>query len=359
MTDVATAPETITRDPVCGMTVDPDAGKPRTEHGDHTYHFCHDGCREKFEKDPESYVQAEDPVCGMQVHRATARHMSKHAGERFYFCSGRCQEKFDAEPDTYLGDRPAPEPMPEGTLFTCPMDPEIVQEGPGDCPICGMALEPMMPSADSGPNPELIDFRRRLWIGAPLALAVLALEMGGMLGLPWSEIFGTQGVRWMQFLLATPVVVWIAQPFFKRGWSSIVTGNLNMWTLIAIGTGAAYAFSLVSLLLPGIFPVSLQGAHGPPLYFEAAAVILILVLVGQVMELTARDRTGDAIRALMDLAPKTARRITASGTEEDVPLDAVAAGDLLRVRPGEAVPVDGVLREGRSAIDESMISGEP
>ncbi|MEO1422013.1 MAG: heavy metal translocating P-type ATPase [Pseudomonadota bacterium] len=359
MTDVATAPETITRDPVCGMTVDPDAGKPRTEHGDHTYHFCHDGCREKFEKDPENYVQAEDPVCGMQVHRATARHMSKHAGERFYFCSGRCQEKFDAEPDTYLGDRPAPEPMPEGTLFTCPMDPEIVQEGPGDCPICGMALEPMMPSADSGPNPELIDFRRRLWIGAPLALAVLALEMGGMLGLPWSEIFGTQGVRWMQFLLATPVVVWIAQPFFKRGWSSIVTGNLNMWTLIAIGTGAAYAFSLVSLLLPGIFPVSLQWAHGPPLYFEAAAVILILVLVGQVMELTARDRTGDAIRALMDLAPKTARRVTASGTEEDVPLDAVAAGDLLRVRPGEAVPVDGVLREGRSAIDESMISGEP
>ena len=358
MTDTALDADTITRDPVCGMTVDPEAGKPTASRDGHVYHFCHEGCRAKFEADPEAYIQAEDPVCGMTVNRATARHIANHAGERFYFCSGGCKEKFEVAPDDYLGDRLAPEPMPEGTLYTCPMDPEIVQEGPGDCPICGMALEPMMPSADSGQNPELIDFRRRLWIGAPLALAVLVLEMGGMLGLPWADWFGGTTVRWLQFLLATPVVVWVAQPFFKRGWSSIVTGNLNMWTLIAIGTGAAYAFSLVSLLLPGIFPAALQSHHGPPLYFEAAAVILILVLVGQVMELTARDRTGDAIRALMDLAPKTTRRVTDAG-EVDVPLDAVKAGDRLRVRPGESVPVDGTVAEGRSSVDESMITGEP
>lgn len=350
--------DTITRDPVCGMIVDPEAGKPRVEYEGHVYHFCHDGCRQKFEAEPDAYVEAKDPVCGMTVTRATAQFMVKHEGERFYFCSSRCESKFEAAPTDYLGDRPAPEPMPAGTLYTCPMDPEIVQEGPGDCPICGMALEPMMPTADAGPNPELVDFRRRLWIGGPLALAVLLLEMGGMLGLPWADWFGHETVRWLQFLLATPVVVWIAQPFFKRGWSSIVTGNLNMWTLIAIGTGAAYIFSLVSLLLPGIFPPSLQGAHGPPLYFEAAAVILILVLVGQVMELTARDRTGDAIRALMDLAPKTARRMTGDG-EEDVPLDAISTGDRLRVRPGDAVPVDGTVIDGRSSVDESMLTGEP
>lgn len=358
MSDTTLDADTITRDPVCGMTVDPEAGKPTARHDGHVYHFCHDGCRAKFEADPDAYIEAEDPVCGMRVNRATARHMAKHEGERYYFCSARCHDKFEAAPADYLGDRPAPEPMPEGTLYTCPMDPEIVQEGPGDCPICGMALEPMMPSADAGPNPELIDFRRRLWIGAPLALAVLVLEMGGMMGLPWADWFGGTTVRWLQFLLATPVVVWVAQPFFKRGWSSIVTGNLNMWTLIAIGTGVAYAFSLVSLLLPGIFPAELQGHHGPPLYFEASAVILILVLVGQVMELTARDRTGDAIRALMDLAPKNARRVTEEG-EEDVPLDAVKSGDRLRVRPGESVPVDGTVTEGRSSVDESMITGEP
>lgn len=358
MAQTAQAAETVTRDPVCGMTVDPEAGKPRLEHDGHVYHFCHDGCRDRFAADPDAYIEAEDPVCGMSVNRATAHYMAKHGGQRFYFCSARCLEKFEAAPDDYLDGRPAPEPMPEGTLYTCPMDPEIVQEGPGDCPICGMALEPMMPERDAGPNPELIDFRRRLWIGAPLALAVLVLEMGGMMGLPWAEWFGGNAVRWMQFALATPVVVWVAQPFFKRGWSSIVTGNLNMWTLIAIGTGAAYGFSLVSLLLPGIFPATLQGQHGPPLYFEASAVILILVLVGQVMELTARDRTGDAIRALMDLAPKTARRVTEAG-EEDVPLDAVRSGDRLRVRPGESVPVDGTVAEGRSSVDESMITGEP
>jgi Cu+-exporting ATPase len=358
MSETALAERILTRDPVCGMTVDPNAGKPRLEHDGHVYYFCHAGCRDKFVKDPEAYIEATDPVCGMTVTRAAAQFLSKHEGERFYFCSERCQHKFDEAPHDYLGDRAESEPMPEGTMYTCPMDPQIVQEGPGDCPICGMALEPVMPTADAGPNPELADFRRRLWIGGPLALAVLALEMGGMIGIPWAGWFGAETVRWLQFLLASPVVLWIALPFFKRGWSSIVTGNLNMWTLIAIGTGAAYAFSLVSLLAPSIFPANLSGDHGPPLYFEAAAVILILVLVGQVMELTARERTGDAIRALMDLAPKTARRVTDTG-DEDVALDDVVTGDKLRVRPGEAVPVDGIVHEGRSSVDESMLTGEP
>ncbi len=248
-------------------------------------------------------------------------------------------------------------PAPEGALYTCPMDPEIVRDVPGDCPVCGMALEAMMPTVDAGPNPEFVDFRRRLWIGAPLALAVLVLEMGGMLDLLWANWLGASAVRWLQFVLATPIVLWIAQPFFKRGWSSVVTGNLNMWTLIAIGVGAAYVFSLVSLFAPGIFPASLQGGEGPPVYFEAAAVILILVLVGQVIELAARDRTGDAIRALMNLAPKMARRIEQAG-EVDVPLDSVKTGDRLRIRPGEAVPVDGTIVEGHSSVDESMLTGE-
>lgn len=349
----------ITRDPVCGMTVDPDAGKPNVEQDGHVYHFCHDGCRAKFVADPEAYISSTDPVCGMSVDRATSAHTMRHDGERFYFCSARCVEKFEDAPGDWLGDRAAPEPMPEGTLYTCPMDPEIVQEGMGDCPICGMALEPMVPTADAGPNPELVDFRRRLWIGAPLAAGVFALEMGSHIGLPVADWLGHGAFRWAQFALAAPVVLWVGSPFFKRGWSSMKSGAYNMWTLIALGTGAAFLFSMVSLLAPGVFPASLHGEHGPPLYFEAAAVIIVLVLVGQVMELTARERTGDAIRALMDLAPKMARRITEDGEDEDVPLDAVKTGDRLRIRPGEAVPVDGVTVEGRSSVDESMISGEP
>ena len=349
----------ITRDPVCGMTVDPDAGKPNVEQDGHVYHFCHDGCRAKFVADPEAYISSTDPVCGMSVDRATSAHTMRHDGERFYFCSARCVEKFEDAPGDWLGDRAAPEPMPEGTLYTCPMDPEIVQEGMGDCPICGMALEPMVPTADAGPNPELVDFRRRLWIGAPLAAGVFALEMGSHIGLPVADWLGHGAFRWAQFALAAPVVLWVGSPFFKRGWSSMKSGAYNMWTLIALGTGAAFLFSMVSLLAPGVFPASLHGEHGPPLYFEAAAVIIVLVLVGQVMELTARERTGDAIRALMDLAPKMARRITEDGEDEDVPLDAVKTGDRLRIRPGEAVPVDGVAVEGRSSVDESMISGEP
>ncbi len=291
----------------------------------------------------------------MTVDPSTAEHVSEHEGETYYFCSRKCLERFEA------GERSSgtPAPAAPGTRYTCPMHPEIVRDAPGDCPICGMALEPMTPSADAGPNPELVDFRRRLWVGAPLAIGVFALEMGSHIGIPFADWLGVEVARWLQFALATPVVLWAAAPFFRRGWRSIVTRNTNMWTLIAIGTGAAYVFSVVAMVAPGLFPGHMGDGHGgPPIYFEAAAVIIILVLVGQVLELAARERTGDAIRALLDLAPKTARRI--EGDDEiDVPLDQVQAGDRLRVRPGESVPVDGVLIEGRSAVDESMLTGEP
>lgn len=348
----------IIRDPVCGMTVDPGADKPTTTHEGQTYHFCCDGCRKKFEADPDAYLTSEDPVCGMTVQRATAAHMAKYAGERFYFCSSGCQTKFEDAPEKYLGDRPDPEPVPEGTMYTCPMDPEIVQDHPGDCPICGMALEPMTPSLDSGPHPEYVDFKRRLWITAPLALAVFVLEMGSHVGIPFAEWMGHTTFGWLQFVLATPVV-WFCRIFFRRAWNSIKNRSPNMWTLIGLGTGAAYLFSIVSLIAPGILPAQMADGMGmTPVYFEATAVILVLVLVGQVMELAARERTGDAIRALMDLAPKTARRLTGD-TEEDVPLDELKTGDHLRVRPGESVPVDGMVTEGRSSVDESMITGEP
>ena len=340
------------------MTVNPDAGKPSFSHEDRVIHFCCEGCKTKFVSAPGDYVTATDPVCGMSVDRPSARHMAKHQGERFYFCCESCQTKFEASPESWLGDRPAPPPAPPGTKYICPMCPEIETDEPADCPICGMALEPMTPSLDDGPNPELIDFRTRLWRGAPLALGVFVLEMGGMLGLPLRDWLGAETVRWLQFLLAAPVVVWLGSPFFKRGWSSIQTGNFNMWTLIAIGVGAAFAFSLVSLLAPGVFPASLQGGEGPPLYFEAAAVIIVLVLVGQVMELSARERTGDAIRSLLKLAPKTARLVAEDG-DRDAPLEEIKAGDRLRVRPGEATPVDGFVVEGRSTVDESLLTGEP
>ena len=354
-----TSSNAITRDPVCGMEVSPSAGKPSLEHLGHQYHFCCDGCLKKFAAAPSDYIEAKDPVCGMTVQRASARYMTRHDGERYYFCSEHCHARFEASPEEHLGPRSEPEPMPEGVKYTCPMDPEIIRDEPGDCPICGMALEPMMPSADAGPNPELADFKRRLWIGAPLGVATLILEMGGHLGLPMAEWLGPLLHVWLQFLLATPVVVWMALPFFKRGWASVVNRSPNMWTLIALGAGASYLFSVAAVLAPGLFPESVRGPHGlPPVYFEAAAIILILVLVGQIFELSARERTGGAIRALLDLAPKTARRVTDDG-DEDVPLEAVEVGDRLLVRPGEGVPVDGVVVDGHSAVDERLLTGEP
>ncbi|MBB3611764.1 heavy metal translocating P-type ATPase [Rhizobium sp. BK602] len=354
--------DAVIRDPVCGMTVDPNAGKPSLDYQGRTFHFCCDGCRKKFEAAPENYLSAKDPVCGMTVDRAAARHFLKHEGEKFYFCSAGCKSKFEADPAAYLnGNRPAAKPMPKGTLYTCPMHPEVVSDHPGDCPKCGMALEPMgVPAADEGPNPELVDFTRRLWISAALSLPLLAISMGPMLGLPLRDRIGESIATWIELALATPVVLWAALPFFRRAWNSLVNRSPNMWTLIGLGVGTAYLYSLVATLAPGLFPMSFRG-HGEsvPVYFEAASVIVALVFVGQVLELKARERTGSAIRALLDLAPKQARRIGADGSEADVPVDEIQAGDRLRVRPGERVPVDGSVIDGQSTIDESMITGEP
>ena len=347
------------RDPVCGMEIGATKGPLALEHRGRAYRFCGEPCRREFAASPTDYLESSDPVCGMTVDRASAREVATHAGKPFFFCSKRCRARFEASPRGFAGHRAEPEPAPPGTRFTCPMDPEIVRDSAGECPICGMALEPAAPSPDDGPNPELVDFRRRLRIGAPLGLALLVLEMGGHLGVPFAAWLGPQVHVWLQLALATPVVVWIARPFFRRGWSSVVNRSPNMWTLIALGAGASYAFSVAAVLAPEIFPSSVRGPHGlPPVYFEAAAVILVLVLAGQVIELSARERTGDAIRALLDLAPKSARRVR-DGGDEDVPLGAIGAGDRLLVRPGESVPVDGVVLDGRSTVDESMLTGEP
>jgi Cu+-exporting ATPase len=353
--------ENVVRDPVCGMTVDPAAGKPSLAYEGRVYHFCCDGCRKKFEAAPQDYLTAKDPVCGMSVDRATAKHLLRHEGEKHYFCSAGCKAKFEAEPGAYRdGSRPASKLAPKGTQYTCPMHPEVISDRPGDCPKCGMALEPMgIPPANEGPNPELVDFTHRLWISAALSIPLLAITMGPMIGLPLRDWIGEPLATWVELLLATPVVLWAAFPFFRRAWASIVNRSPNMWTLIGLGVGTAYIYSVVATLLPGIFPHTFRG-HGDtvPVYFEAAAVIVALVFVGQVLELKARERTGSAIRALLDLAPKTARRLGADGTETDVSVDDIVVGDRLRVRPGERVPVDGKVNEGQSTVDESMITGE-
>jgi len=298
-----------------------------------------------------------DPVCGMTVDPHTTPHRADHAGHTHYFCSAGCRTKFIANPRRYLGGAREPESVPEGTIYTCPMHPEIRQVGPGSCPICGMALEPELATAETAPNPELIDMTRRFWIGVALATPVVILEMGGHLAGAHNWIPQTLS-NWIQFALATPVVLWAGWPFFVRGWQSLVTRNLNMFTLIALGVGVAYAYSAVATLLPQIFPSAFRGHEGAvAVYFEAAAVITVLVLLGQVLELRARERTSGAIRALLDLTPKMALRLKA-GMEEDVPLDTVAVGDRLRVRPGEKVPVDGEIVEGHSTIDQSMVTGE-
>jgi Cu+-exporting ATPase len=301
---------------------------------------------------------AVDPVCGMTVDPHKTPHRAEHAGRTYYFCAAGCRTKFLADPARYLGGTKAPEPVIEGAIYTCPMHPEIRQQGPGSCPICGMALEPELASAESGPNPELIDMTRRFWIGGGLTVPIVILEMGAHLAGGHGFVSQTLS-NWIQFALATPVVLWAGWPFFVRGWQSLLTRNLNMFTLIALGTGVAYAYSVVATLAPGVFPAAFRGHDGAvAVYFEAAAVITVLVLLGQVLELRARERTSGAIRALLDLAPKTAHRITSDGTEEDIALDAVALDDQLRVRPGEKVPVDGEVIEGESSVDQSMVTGE-
>ncbi len=302
--------------------------------------------------------RVKDPVCGMMVDRHTTPHRTEHGGRPYYFCSAGCRTKFQAEPAKYLGDRAAEAPVRPGAIYTCPMHPQIRQAGPGTCPICGMALEPELPTDETGPNPELVDFTRRFWIGLALTLPVLALEMGGhLLGLDRLIERGTS--NWLQLLLATPAVLWAGWPLFVRGWRSVVNRSLNMFTLIALGTGVAWAFSVVATVAPGLFPPAFREPDGSvAVYFEAAAVIIVLVLLGQMLELRARERTGDAIRALLDLAPAMARRIRADGSEEEVPLASVAVGDRLRVRPGDKVPLDGEVLEGASNVDESMVTGE-
>ena len=385
--------EAGTLDPVCGMTVDPATAKHRFDYRGQTFHFCCDGCRTKFAADPEKYLnkrepqstapqpaksdccgggdhpahghsKAEtlDPVCGMKVDPATSKHRFDYRGQTFHFCRDECRSKFAADPEKYLDkSRPqakASEQVPEGTIYTCPMHPEIRTVGPESCPICGMALEPEVVSLDTAPNPELADMTRRFWIGGLLALPAVVLEMGG-------HLVGGHGLidptlsNWIQLVFATPVVLWAGWPFFVRGWQSLVTRNLNMFTLIAIGTGVAYVYSLIGTLAPQIFPAAFRGHGGAvAVYFEAAAVITVLVLLGQVLELRAREATSGAIKALLRLAPKTARRISDDGSEHEVEIDALHVGDSLRVRPGEKVPVDGVILEGRSSLDESLVTGE-
>jgi len=301
-----------------------------------------------------------DPVCGMTVDPVTTPHHAQHDGRDVHFCSAGCRTKFVADPDKYIagGERPSEPPAPAGTIYTCPMHPEIRQVGPGSCPICGMGLEPDLVAAETGPNPELVDFTRRFWVGLVLALPVFALEMGGHLTGLMMRLSG-QTSGWIQFALATPVVLWSGWPFFERGWRSLVTRNLNMFTLIAMGVGVAWVYSVIAVMAPGLFPPAFRRADGSvPIYFEAAAVITVLVLLGQLLELRAREQTSGAIRALLDLAPKTARRVRDDGADEEVTLDQIVVGDRLRVRPGEKVPVDGELVEGRVAIDESMVTGE-
>jgi Cu+-exporting ATPase len=319
------------------------AGHDHSNHGHHT----HDG------------ATVRDPVCGMTVNPATSKHRFDYRGETYHFCSAGCRTKFAADPLAYLEKDKRPKAaVPEGAIYTCPMHPEIRQVGPGSCPICGMALEPEVASLDAPPNPELADMTRRFWVGLALSVPAVVLEMGG-------HLVGGHGLvdptlsNWIQLVFATPVVIWAGWPFFVRGWQSLRTGNLNMFTLIAIGTGVAYLYSLAGTLAPAVFPATFRGHGGAvAVYFESAAVITVLVLLGQVLELRAREATSGAIKALLQLAPKTARRVGDDGADHEVEIDSLAVGDRLRVRPGEKVPVDGVVLEGRSSLDESLVTGE-
>jgi P-type Cu+ transporter len=380
----------LERDPVCGMNVNPATAKAQAEHGGKTFYFCSSGCSHKFQLDPEKYVPSSaplrplsnaqavvtlpviaaqppetDPVCGMTVDPQKAAGTVEHTGKIYYFCSARCAERFRNDPTKFLAspgtarmDSPvAPSPSTAGTVrYTCPMHPEIIQIGPGTCPICGMALEPMDILAEEQPDEEYESMRRRFWVSAALSLPLLVLSMAGeALGLHLHG--GTRNI--IELLLATPVVLWGGWPFFQRFWASLINRSPNMFTLIGLGTGAAYFYSVAATLFPQFFPASFRDMRGGvAVYFEAAAIITTLVLLGQVLELRARQRTSGAIRELLHLAPQTAHRLSATGDEE-IPLNEVRQGDLLRVRPGERVPVDGTVKEGASAVDESMVTGEP
>lgn len=411
-------PKTDIKDPVCGMTVNPTLAAGSSKYAGETHFFCSSGCKQKFDNAPEAYTkpttscvesksqtQAElDPVCGMNIDPAKAAASEQHKGQTFHFCSQSCATRFRANPDQYLQAKPTataspaalakdekhgeyicpmhPEVHQNGpgacpkcgmalepaTLtapatriqYTCPMHPQIVRNEPGNCPICGMTLEPMTVTVNEA-NPELDSMTRRFWVSTGFTLPLLAIMVSDLLpGHSLHALLKGQRLGWFEFAIATPVVLWGGWPFFQRGWASIITRNLNMFTLISIGSGAAYLYSLVAVFMPQLFPASFRDMDGRlGLYFEAAAVITVLVLLGQVLELKARSQTSSAIKALLGLAPKTARRISASGQEQDIDLNQIQVGDNLRVRPGEKVPTDGVLTEGSSSVDESMVSGEP
>jgi Cu+-exporting ATPase len=328
-----------------------------TNHQQHHQHSAHSGCSHGAGEKPSAVASTEfiDPVCGMTV-KADSPHHASHDGRDHRFCSAGCRSKFVAEPNRYLAPASAEaDALPAGTTYTCPMHPEIVRDAPGNCPICGMALEPVMPSLDDDENPELTDFRRRFWWTLPLSILVLVVAM---LGHRLGAVSPT--VRtWIELVLTTPVVLWAGWPFFQRWAQSIANRSPNMWTLIGTGVGAAFIYSVVATLAPGLFPASFYDHGRVAVYFEAAAIIVSLTLMGQILELKARSSTSAALKALLGLAPKTARRLRADGTEEDIPLTHVHVGDRLRVRPGEKVPVDGEVIEGRSSVDESMLTGEP
>lgn len=331
----------------------------QTQHGAHQHDSGHaTGQKSCCGGHAEATAQTvKDPVCGMTVDPHTAKHTTSYQGRPYYFCSAGCRAKFEGNPQKYLSPQEAA-PVVEGAVYTCPMHPEVRQVGPGACPICGMALEPEDVGAGPLDNAELAEMTQRLCVGVLLAVPVIVLEMGGHL-FDLHRFVDPQLSNWLRLAFATPVVLWAGWPFFVRGVASVRTGNLNMFTLIALGTGVAWLYSVVATMLPGSFPDALRGSDGAvPVYFEAAAVITLLVLVGQVLELMARASTGSAIRALIDLSPKTARRVTPGGADEEVAVDKIAVGDLLRVRPGESVPADGTVTEGHSSVDQAMVTGE-
>jgi len=372
------------RDPVCGMTVDPAAAKPAAEYNGETFHFCGRGCLEKFQAHPQKYVRPMDPpsgfvnlaslgtltltatatfeidpVCKMRVLPDTAAGKAEYGGTTYYFCANRCMERFRENPKRFLDLRSDTASAGTPGIYTCPMDPEVQKPGPGPCPKCGMALEPRVVAESEPVNPELVSMTRRFWTGAALTAPVLLAAMSEWIP-GFRQYTGASWIAWVEFVIATPVVLGAGWPLFQRGWTSVVNRSLNMFTLIALGTGTAYAYSTAATIVPGVFPHSFRDPMGRvPVYFEAAAVITTLVLLGQVLELRARSRTSSAIRALLGLVPKVARLIMDDGNERDIPLDQVHAGMKLRVRPGEKIPVDGSVVEGQSAVDESMISGEP
>jgi Cu+-exporting ATPase len=365
-------------DPVCGMAVDPATARASAAYKGRTYYFCCPSCKARFEAEPERYLgaggtaaaeqqagpsPAHDPVCGMTVDPASAAGSASYQGKTYSFCSTHCLRRFQADPRRYVEGAPPPAapPAPAGAAYTCPMHPEVVQDHPGSCPKCGMALEPKTVALEEGPNPELVDMSRRFWVGLALSVPVVILAMADLVpGQPLHFLTEhMQALNWAQLVLATPVVFWCGWPFLERAWASVVHVSPNMFTLIALGVGAAFLYSLVGTVAPGLFPEAVRMGGAVETYFDTAAVVTVLVLLGQVLEVRARGQTTGAIRRLLGLAPRTARIVREDGREEDIPLADIRPGDRLRVRPGEKVPVDGVVVEGRSAVDESMLTGEP